>query len=135
MTTGTTAGEATGQAAPGGTAAGRGEDTRDVDAIILEETLLHGDRIGHAVELPAPMRDGDGLGPRGRCFRGDNSCREAQNKTSSHKRFSLGHDVFLFLCIFRFRDRDRDGQRLVSIEAFGRGAGNSRYSLWLSARP
>jgi hypothetical protein len=59
--------------------AGRGQDARDVNAVFLEQTLLHRDRIGHAVELPAPMGDGDGLGLRGRSFPGGDGGGQAQH--------------------------------------------------------
>ena len=54
-----------------GAAAGRGQDAGDVDAVVLEEAFLHGDGVGRAVELAAPMGDGDGFRAGGEAGQGE----------------------------------------------------------------
>src|ERR1700735_3715468 len=71
--------------AHGRPAACRGEDAGDVDAIFLEEAFFHRDRIGNAIELPAPMRHRDRLGPRARESPSEDDGGHTQEKTKPPK--------------------------------------------------
>ena len=108
-----------------GASARRRQDARDIDAVLLEKTFVHGDGIWHAVELPAPMGHGDGLGSRGRCAPGRDGSGEAYDKANPCERFPSCHDVFpsrlIRLCISSIGVEPQNWNRC--------------YSRWLSARP